>query len=153
MPADAVSSTAARDPPTTRAGGHDDGSYKKLPQTRIDPRIEFGRDQTLVWDTQTCHRIRCHRLQHETPLPHAPGVRMTVVTQTPQKYIYFLGHYQGSHFKTNDKQMQTYPFSFCWGSFSKMYFRRRPPDRKPLAFEKIRGLIWRSKDQFGGMWR
>ena len=38
---------AARDPPTTRAGGHDDGNYTKLPQTtelsqndiRIDPRI------------------------------------------------------------------------------------------------------------------
>jgi hypothetical protein len=28
VPPDAVSSAAARDPPTTRAGGHDDGSYK-----------------------------------------------------------------------------------------------------------------------------
>ena len=31
-PPDPVSSTAARDPPTTRAGGQDDGSYTKLPQ-------------------------------------------------------------------------------------------------------------------------
>ena len=29
-----------------------------------------------------------HGLQLGTPLPHAPGVRMTVVQQTPSKYIY-----------------------------------------------------------------
>ena len=34
-------------------------------------------------DPPVWRRIRWHRLQHETPLPHAPGVRMTVVTQTP----------------------------------------------------------------------
>ena len=35
---------------------------------------------------------------------------------------------------------------FCWGSFSKMDFRRRPFNQKPLALGEIQGPIWRSKD-------
>ena len=36
---------------------------------------------------------------------------------------------------------------FCFGgSFFKMYFRRRPPGRQPLAFGEIRGPIWRPED-------
>ena len=44
--------------------------------------MRFRRGETAVWDNR---RIGCHRLQHGTPLPHAPGARMTVVkTKLPQ---------------------------------------------------------------------
>ena len=43
----------------------------------------------MVWVTHRIHRIhriRCHRLQHGTPLPHAPGVKSLVL---PSKTIVF----------------------------------------------------------------
>ena len=53
--------------------------------------MRFRRGETAVWDNPripripVIPRIGCHRLQHGTPLPHAPGVRMTVVkTKLPQ---------------------------------------------------------------------
>ena len=57
---DRVSSAAARDPPTTRAGGQDDGSYTKLPQINIYTKaqqtvnLKMGKDaheqsSRLVW--------------------------------------------------------------------------------------------------------
>ena len=73
-------------------GAHWAASGQALARVRFeclrDPRIAFGRDQTLVWDTRRCHRIhrmRCHQLQHGTPLPHAPGAMMTVVTKNSLK--------------------------------------------------------------------
>ena len=42
-PPDPVSSTAARDPPTTRAGGQDDGSYTQLFKLLIVLAIGKGR--------------------------------------------------------------------------------------------------------------
>ena len=41
-PPDPVSSTAARDPPTTRAGGQDDGSYTKLPQIKYPRKTDVN---------------------------------------------------------------------------------------------------------------
>ena len=31
----------------------------------------------------------CHQVLHTAPLPHAPGVRITVVTQTPSNNILY----------------------------------------------------------------
>ena len=42
----------------------------------------FGVGERPLW-VHRIHRKRCHRLLLGPSLPHAPGARMTVVTQTP----------------------------------------------------------------------
>ena len=57
-------------------------------------KVVFRVDKTLLWNTppdpvgsSRIQRKWCHDLQLRPSLPHAPGVRMTGVKQTPSNYI------------------------------------------------------------------
>ena len=79
----------------------------------------------MVWVFHRIQRIRCQRLQDGTPLPHAPGVRMTAVTPNSLKWSNW-GCLEFSNFEVLKFQLFEFLKSriFYFWNFEKFEFRK-----------------------------
>ena len=118
----------------------------------------------MVWDIQRIqriHRIRCHRLRQGTPLPHAPGVRMTVVTTNSLKTFVDLlypfwapgGVPQPSRTSGELYQISDGPNGAIWTQFVKCFAnclicKSCPPDAMPAGAFSLSKIVVGGLDPF-----